>query len=541
MKQKEGNIVDIVNGRIFKGRIFFNERIVSIEESSDIEGTEYIIPGLIDAHVHIESSMLTPLEYSKVALKNGVVAAVTDPHEIANVCGIEGVRFMIANAKASPMKLFFGAPSCVPATAFETSGASLSGSEINELFENKECTHLSEMMNYPGVIHNNDEVMGKIAIAKKHGKIIDGHAPLLTGHDLRRYVGAGISTDHECTSVLEALEKISLGMKIMLRNSSASKDFDRLISLIKTHPDEVMLCTDDCHPDELEQGYINLLVKKALDKGYDLIDILRSATKTAKDLYELPVGLLQVNDAADFLVISNISEFRIKSTFINGVEVYSKEEGLSFSSTNESVINQFYTNQLDSNSLQVRRTGSLLKVIQIIENSLLTESLNIKLDDYVETISTNIQEDILKIVVVNRYKKAKPAVGFIKGFNLKRGAIAGTIAHDSHNIVAVGVSDSEILSAIERIQQTQGGLIVVDNENSELLPLPIAGLMSDLDCHQVATRYKELSAMANAMGSTLHAPFMTLAFMSLLVIPELKIGDQGLFDVNTFQFVALQE
>jgi len=540
MKTLEGNIVDVRNRKIVKGRLLYNEKVLQILADNSVRSNQYILPGLVDAHVHIESSMLTPLEYSKVALKHGVIGAVTDPHEIANVCGIDGVRFMIENAKASPMKILFGAPSCVPATQFETTGAKLDVTQLEELFRTNECSHLSEMMNFPGVIYNDEEVLAKITIAKKYRKIIDGHAPQLTGADLRKYVRSGIATDHECTSVHEALEKISLGMKIMLRNSSASKDFQTLITLIKTHPSEVMLCTDDCHPDELQRGYINRMVKDALLKGYDLFDVLTASTLTAVELYQMNVGLLQPGDPSDFIVVDNLIDFTVLATFINGEEVFSSETGGTVHTKKSATINQFYWNLVEANDLLVERKQSAYHVIQVIENSLLTNKLTVLTNPGEKYIQTDLEQDILKIVVLNRYQKAKPAVGFIKGFNLKRGAIAGTIAHDSHNIVAVGVHDSDLLFAIEQIQKAQGGLTVVDGTEVVLLPLPVAGLMSDKSCSDVARCYQELSNKARDLGSTLPAPFMTLAFMSLLVIPELKLGDQGLFDVTSFSFIDLQ-
>lgn len=540
MKEIEGNIVDVINRKIIRGRLLYDQTIHEIIDDPRVKQNHYIIPGLVDAHVHIESTMLTPLEYSRIALKHGVVAAVTDPHEIANVCGIGGVRYMIEQGKQTPMKIFFGAPSCVPATDFECSGARLQADDIETLFANNECSHLAEMMNFPGVINDDPQVSEKLAIARKYGKLIDGHAPQLNGKDLRKYIGSGIVTDHECTSLHEALEKISLGMKIMLRNSSASKDFPRLMSLIKTHPDEVMLCTDDCHPDELQLGYINLMVKTALDKGYDLFDVLTAASKTAKQLYQLPLGMLQPGDPADFVVIDSFDQFNILSTHLEGEEVYQFQKGCSFERTQPGSINRFYQNSIVPEDLLVERTGKYLSIIQVVEDSLLTKHLTLPINQSKALIESDPDNDILKIVVLNRYQKAKPTVGFIKGFQLKRGAIAGSIAHDSHNIVAVGVSDDDILRAIHAVQQNEGALVVTDQNDTLVLPLPVAGLMSDQSCETVAAQYQLLSEKAKALGSILHAPFMTLAFMSLLVIPELKIGDRGLFNVNAFRFVELQ-
>lgn len=540
MKTIEGNIVDLIQRKIVKGRITYSNTIHRIEQLENITSDVYILPGLIDAHVHIESSMLTPLEYSKVALKHGVIAAVTDPHEIANVCGKKGVHYMVENAKLSPMKIFFGAPSCVPATPFETAGAELTAADIEELFKENVCSHLSEMMNFPGVIFGDKMVRSKLEVAKKYGKVIDGHSPLLTGHDLRKYVNAGIQTDHECTSLHEALEKISLGMKIMLRNSSASRDFKKLISLINTHSEECMLCTDDCHPDELERGYINELVKEALKNGYDLFDVLQTATKTANDFYDLNIGLLQIGDPADFIVVDNLDSFKILSTTIDGKQVYDHELGSLITKKDDTTINYFFMNSISVNDILIERKTSKLNVIQVVEDSLLTKKHKVQVQTKSPYIASDIKNDILKIVVVNRYKKAQPSVGFIKGFHLKQGAIAGSIAHDSHNIVAVGVGDSDILSVIKKVQNNKGGLAVSDGEKEYLLRLPVAGLMSDKSCDEVAAEYKSLSKVAQELGCTLHAPFMTLAFMSLLVIPELKLSDKGLFDVNLFEFIELQ-
>lgn len=540
MKIVEGNIIDVVSKKIFKGRVYYTETINKIEEDSSVSNEQFILPGLVDAHVHIESTMLTPCEYSKMAIQHGVIVAIADPHEIANVCGVEGIRYMINNAEESPMKMLFGAPSCVPATTFENSGASISTQEIEELFAKNECSHLAEMMNFPAVINEEKSVLSKINVAKKFNKVIDGHAPLLNGKDLRKYVKAGISTDHECSSVHEALEKISLGMKIMLRKGSAANDFQNLISLIKTHPDDVMLCTDDCHPDDLENGYINLMVREALLKGYNIFDVLSASTITAKNLYDIDIGLLQEGDNADFIVVNKLKDFKILASIINGNEVYNYQKGVSFSSISKQEINNYYVNNIIQKDIKLERTGKVLSVIQLIENSLLTKLHLHDIDLTKSSIESDIELDILKVVVLNRYHKAKPSVGLIKGFNLKKGAIASSIAHDSHNIIAVGVNDSDIIKAITILNESQGGLALVDGSKSTLLSLPIAGLMSNLSCNEVAKQYSNLSQAVSFLGCTLKAPFMTLAFMSLLVIPELKLGDKGLFDVNKFQFIKLQ-
>lgn len=539
MEKIEGNIIDPIAKTIRRGIVFFDKNIIKIEYTNHISSNNFILPGFIDAHVHIESSMLTPLEYSKIALKHGVIAAVTDPHEIANVCGIEGINFMVDNGQKTPMKIYFGAPSCVPATDFETSGSEISVDDIEVLFKNNICSHLSEMMNYPGVIYNDINVHNKLNIARKYAKKIDGHAPMLSGADLQKYVNAGISTDHECTNIIEAIEKINLGMKIMLRNSSASKDFDTLIELILSHPNDIMFCTDDCHPDDLLKGYINKLVHISLTKGYDLFNVLLASTKNAIDHYGLDVGFLQLNDSADFIVVDNLNDFNILATFINGTEVFDGKN-VKIDSINDNVVNHFYSNSIVEDDIKIVANGNSLNVIDIIPYSLLTKKI-----EYTNVSKSNFREvdlinDILKVVVLNRYSPAKPAVGFIKGYGLKSGAIAGTIAHDSHNIIAVGVNDESIISVINKIQQLKGGLAVYDDNTFYTLPLPVAGLMSTNDCETVAAEYSKLSAKVRELGTPLKAPFMTLAFMSLLVIPELKLGDKGLFDVSKFQFIDLQ-
>ncbi len=538
MKTIEGNIVDVVTRTTKKGIVYFDTKIRKIEYDDTVLKNQYIMPGFVDAHVHIESSMLTPVEYSKVALKHGVVAAITDPHEIANVCGLDGVLFMIENAIHTPMKIFFGAPSCVPATDFETSGGKILPNDIEYLFKNSYCSHLSEMMNYPGVIFNDTSVCEKIAIAQKYGMVIDGHAPLLNGNDLQKYIDAGISTDHECTNLTEAYEKIAKGMKIMLRNSSASKDFDVLIDLIKTHPDDVMLCTDDCHPDDLYKGYINKMVKVAIDKGYNFYDVMCAATKNIVNHYNFNIGLLQQGDDADFIVLDNIDDFHIRSTYISGNEVFSNNT-IQFSPFKSEVVNNFYTNIIDERSIVAKNINKPINVIQIVPDSLLTKRIDFLPSNNAPTITSDIKTDILKVVVLNRYTESKPQVGFIKGYGLKKGSIASTVAHDSHNIIAVGVTDDAIVGVIKRIQQLKGGLVVYDGKEYRELGLPFAGLMSDKPCEIVAKEYEQLNSFAKTLGTQLNTPFMTLAFLSLLVIPELKIGDKGLFDVNQFKFIEL--
>jgi adenine deaminase len=540
MKKISGNIFNSTDRKFIRGNLYFDNKILSIEEDLTVKDTNYILPGLIDSHIHIESSMLSPFEYSKEALKHGVVAAITDPHEIANVCGMDGIEFMITCAEQTPMKIYTGIPSCVPATDFECSGSIIGIEEIEELFIRGKCSHLSEMMNFPGVIFDDPVVLKKIKLAQKFGKRIDGHAPMLSGKELKKYVDAGISTDHECININEALEKILLGMKIMLRESSASRDFDNLDKLIQLHPKSILFCTDDCHPEELKARYIDDLVRRSLNKGYSIYNILNASTKNAIDHYSLNVGFLRPGDEADFIVVDDLSIFSVLKTFINGMEVFDGNQ-VTFSDKTFIPINQFYCNDISKSDLQVKaEAGKELQIIQVVQDSLLTKHISVPVVFSNDFIESDIVNDILKIVVVNRYQNAKPAVGFIKGFGLKTGAIGGSVAHDSHNIIVIGTDDVSILKAIQLIQQCRGGLVVVNDETEKLLPLPIAGLMSDKSLNYVAGEYKILNKLVLEMGSKLKAPFMTMAFMALLVIPEIKLGDRGLFDGNKFQFIELQ-
>jgi adenine deaminase len=540
MKKITGNIFDPKSNSFVRGILYFNERIQSFEPDDTIKENCYILPGLIDSHVHIESSMLSPLEYSREAIRHGVVAAITDPHEIANVCGLDGIQFMLNSAEKTPMKIITGIPSCVPATDFECSGARIGEIEIEKLFQSGKCSHLSEMMNFPGVIFDDPSVLEKLKLAQKYGKKIDGHAPMLRGVELKKYINAGISTDHECTTIDEALEKIFLGMKIMLRESSASRDFDNLENLIEIHPESILFCTDDCHPEELQTHYIDDLIRRSLSKGYPIQNIISACTKNAIDHYGLNVGFLKTGDCADFIVVDNLENFTVFKTFLDGVELFDGVQ-VNIPTQTETPINKFYCNEVTLKDIQIKaKPGTDLHIIEVIKDSLLTKHICIPVPATIEFIEIDIASDILKIVVVNRYDKAKPAVGFIKGFGLTHGAIGGSVAHDSHNIIVIGTDDESILHAIQLIQKHRGGLVVINNETENILSLPIAGLMSDKPCDIVSNEYKILNKKVAEMGCKLKTPFMTMAFMALLVIPELKLGDRGLFDGNQFKFIDLQ-
>lgn len=533
-----GNIVDVVCERIFKGSIeIVNGQIISIKEGKT-DNDQYIIPGLIDAHIHIESSMLVPSEFARLAVVHGTVATVSDPHEIANVLGIKGVDFMIGNGKKVPFKFYFGAPSCVPATPFESAGATLGVEDTDDLLQRNEIKYLSEMMNFPGVLNENNEVAAKLSAARKYNKPVDGHAPGLTSEDLKKYIHAGIATDHECFTIEEALEKIKYGMKIQIREGSAAKNFDALIPLLKLHPDKIMLCSDDKHPDDLVEGHINLLVKRAIQLGYDPIKVLKACTYNPVKHYKLEVGLLQVGDPADLSIVDNLNDLSIIATYINGELVAQK--GKSFlKPVFITTPNKFCADLIQAKDLEVKARGNFMKVIRALEGQLITEKVIVKVKPENGLIQNDPENDILKIVVLNRYTKSQPSVGFITGFGLKKGAIASTVAHDSHNIISVGTNDKEIVQAINLLIASKGGISFVNGDKILHLPLPVAGIMSDENGYKVADNYKLLNYEVKNLGSLLQSPFMTLSFMALLVIPELKMSDKGLFDGNKFEFTSL--
>ncbi|MCX8031450.1 MAG: adenine deaminase [Thermodesulfovibrionales bacterium] len=536
--QISGNIYDIINGVIFPGTLTIEKgKIVSIRKDNCSYKT-LIIPGFIDSHVHIESSLLTPAEFAKIAVKHGTVATISDPHEIANVLGIDGVNFMIKNGKTVPFKFYFGAPSCVPATEFETSGAKIDSNLIEILLKRPDIKYLSEVMNYPAVINKDPEMMLKIHIAKKYKKVIDGHAPRIRGKELQKYIEAGISTDHEINDEEEALEKLTLGMKILLREGSATKNFDTLINLIDDHYNNIMFCTDDIHPDELITGHINHLVKRAINWGYDPLKVLRCASLNPVKHYALDVGLLQVGDNADFLVVDSLTNLTILKTFINGKLVMENGESL-INCFTEKKPNFFNINEKSPFEFSVKGQNKKIKVIEAVDGSLITKKSfdEPKLKD--GCLVSDENRDILKITVVNRYFDKKPAVAFVKNFGLKKGAIASSISHDSHNIIAVGVSDEDIAKAVNIIIKNKGGIAVVSEDVELLLALPIAGLMTDKDAYSVASKYIKIKDTIKMLGCKLNSPLMTLSFMALLVIPCLKLSDKGLFDSESFQYTDL--
>ena len=532
-----GQIVDLVQSRIFPGKITVNNgKIAEIAELPSAE-MRYIMPGFVDAHIHIESSMVPPTEFARMAVCHGTVATVSDPHEIANVLGVEGIDYMIRSGKRGHFKFYFGAPSCVPATPFETSGSTLDAETIEQLMARDDIYYLAEMMNYPGVLSELPEVMKKLEAAKKHGKPIDGHAPMVMGDDIRKYIGSGISTDHECYVIEDAIEKIKLGMKILIREGSAAKNFEALIPLMANYPEMLMFCSDDKHPNDLIKGHINLLVKRALQKGYKLMNVLRAASLNTVRHYHLDVGLLQTGDDADFIVVDNLNDFNVMQTYIKGRLM--AENGVSLVQwRKEEAINNFHASHIEAKALRVPDQGQQIKVIASMDGNLITNTIIAKPKVVDGNMVSDTSRDLLKMVVLNRYQPAPPAIAFINNFGLKRGAIATSVAHDSHNIVAVGCSDEEITRAINLLVETKGGMVACSDTEFALLPLPVAGLMSLEDGWRVAEEYERADKLAHEFGCTLYSPFMTLSFMALLVIPELKLSDKGLFDVSRFGFTS---
>lgn len=535
----EGNLVDIiarmtytVSLKVTDGKI---EKVDRIEENKALA---YLMPGFIDAHVHIESSMLVPSEFARLAVVHGTVATVSDPHEIANVCGMAGVEYMIENGKQVPFKFYFGAPSCVPATPFETAGGEINAADIENLMSRPEIHYLAEMMNWPGTVNQDPTVMEKIRISQKYGKPIDGHAPGLTGELAQKYVQAGPSTDHECFTYEEALGKIKLGMKIAIREGSAAKNFEALIDLIDDYPEMIMFCSDDKHPDNLALGHINQLAARAVAKGKDVFDVLRAACINPIDHYSLSVGQLREGDPADFILVKDLEKFEVLTTYIKGQKVAERGKTLIPSIKNK-IINNFNTSPKSPNDFRIKASGTKVRVIEALDGQLITPEISGEIllrDGFAES---NSDKDILKITVVNRYQDAPPAMAFIKNFGIKSGAIASSVGHDSHNIIAVGVDDESICKAVNLLIEAKGGIAAVSEGKKQILALPVGGIMSTKDGYGVAKAYTEIDQMAKAMGSTLNSPFMTLSFMALLVIPDLKLSDKGLFSGRKFKFQKL--
>lgn len=535
----KGNLVDPV-GRVTKGVIIDveNEIIRRITKTDTSDGP-YIIPGFIDSHVHIESSMLIPSRFAEMAVVHGTIAVVTDPHEVANVAGVEGIRFMQSNALKVPLKFFFGVPSCVPASPLEKSGAVLDSGVVSNLIHEDDFYFLAEMMNFPGVVNNDPDVMAKLSASKNAGKPIDGHVPGLSGELLKRYVQSGITTDHECSTLEEAEEKIKMGMKILIREGSAAKNFETLVPLLNDYPKQIMFCTDDCHPDYLQNGHINKLVARAVAKGYDLYDTLYASSISPIEHYKLPVGKLRVGDKADFIVVNNLKDFEVLETHVNGVRVFANHKVL-FKQPKENLQPFAFRTIHQKGNLNVISSASKLNVIEALDGELLTNRLII--DSPVkrgEVLNTDTGNDLLKIVLLDRYNNTHPKVAFIKGFGLKHGALAVSIAHDSHHIVSVGCDDDSIDNALEWVVENRGGMCYFNGGNGDGIDLPFFGLMTNEDGNQVTLKYNKLNSKIHQAGCILKSPFMTASFMALTVIPSIKINHNGLFDSLNFKSITL--
>ena len=540
----QANVIDLFANTIAPAVVHVADgRIRAIEPtgaSAPDTSLPYALPGFVDAHVHIESSLLIPAEFARLAVVHGTVATVSDPHEIGNVLGVAGVEFMLESGRQVLFKFCFGAPSCVPATPFETAGAEITAQDIEQLFQNPEIGYLAEMMNWPGVLNRDAGVMEKIRLAQQYGRPVDGHAPGLRGADAQRYAEAGISTDHECFTAEEALDKLAVGMNILIREGSAARNFDALIDLLPEHYEHMMFCSDDKHPDTLVLGHINQLVQRAVARGQDVLKVLCVACRNPVEHYRLPVGLLRTGDPADFIVVDNLVDFQVRQTYLNG-ELVAENGSTLIASVPGRVVNNFHARPVSAAEFQLRtptNEPSTIRVIECFDGQLITARHDLSARVENGLVVPDLAQDVLKLTVVNRYQPAAPAVAFIRGFGLTRGALASSVGHDSHNITAVGCDDESLARAVNLVMEARGGLAAVGENGEELvLPLPVAGLMSEQDGYRVAEAYAAIDALSRQLGSPLGAPFMTLSFMALLVIPSLKLSDKGLFDGEAFRFV----
>ncbi|MDZ7658703.1 adenine deaminase [Fodinibius sp.] len=538
MDKIRGIILDVVNRRRFNGELEIEHGVITaVQEVSGTVPEQYIMPGFVDSHIHIESSMLVPSAFARLAVRHGTVATVSDPHEIANVCGKDGVDFMIENGEKVPLKFYFGAPSCVPATPFETAGAELDVQAVTDLLDRDDILYLSEMMNWPGVLNGDVTVQAKIEAALDRGKPVDGHAPGLKGEKAGQYAQAGISTDHECFTEEEAIDKLKHGMKIAIREGSAAKNYEALVSLLDDYAGEIMFCSDDKHPDDLVEGHINELAARTLDRGYDLFDILEACSVVPVRHYGLDVGLLEEGDPADFIVVDNLEAMEVRQTWIDGRCVFNGST-VHIPDIDVTPINNFVSYSCTPDDFVVEAgSDDQTHVIVAEDGQLVTGKATARLPEKNGELQPDLSQDIIKVAVVNRYEKAPPATAFIKNFGIRDGAIASSVAHDSHNVIVVGSSDEYLAQAVNLVMEQEGGLSAVSGGQEEVLPLPVAGLMSDRPGEEVAVHYQKLSRMAREMGSELNSPFMLISFMALLVIPSLKISDKGLFDGENFEFV----
>ena len=535
-----GHIVDIREKRIFAGEIVVEKgRIAEIRPIESVaEDAPYYLPGLVDAHIHIESSLMLPVQFARVAVRHGVTAAICDPHEITNVLGVEGIDFMVNNARNSRFGFYFGLPSCVPSSHLETAGARIDAAQTRELIKRDDLWFLAEMMNFPGVLADDAGTWQKLAAAKEAHKPIDGHAPGVLGENLRKYIGAGVTTDHECSSIEEAREKIAAGMKVLVREGSAARNFEALYPIIGEHPAMTMLCSDDKHPDDLIQGHIDALVRRGMAHGLSVWDLLQAAALNPVEHYRIPAGMMREGDPATFIAVDNLHDFNVVRTVIKGHEVYNAEQGLIDSELtlpyeHPAAPNNFKAQPITEDDIRCEITEDRAKIIKAFDGELFTAT------EIATAEGLHTDPSIQKIMVYNRYGNGRPQVAFIRGFDIRRGAIGATIAHDSHNIVVIGSNDRDMVCIANALIEIKGGIGVCDGEAVDLLPLPIAGLMADAPAEEIAEKWQRLSDKTRALGCPFRAPFISMAFMALPVIPELKLTDKGLVDVLKFDFTEL--
>ncbi|OAV76110.1 Adenine deaminase [Bacteroidales bacterium Barb7] len=540
-----GNVVDILSRTIYGAEVTIEGGRISRIRRTGKTGkkkTSYLLPGFIDAHVHNESSMSTPAAFAQTAVQHGTVGVVADPHEMANVLGVAGIYYMIDNVKDLPFYAWTGLPSCVPSTGLEGTTTVIDSVQTANLLKRDDIHFLSEVMNFPCVIQRESEVMKKIQAAKDAGKPIDGHAPMITGEDLKAYIAAGISTDHEAISIEDGREKCAAGLHILIREGSAAKNFHALHPLLKEYPEQIMFCTDDIHPSDLLKGHINLSVKRALALGYDLYDVLRAASYNPARHYHIPVGFLREGDSADFVQVNSLEDMHIEATYIKGVCVYDGKDTCGFPevTATPNIINNFHALPVSPADLAVKAETSRIRVITCQEGELITGEEIHEASVWGGFVQSDTSRDIVKLVVVNRYYPAPPSVAFIKGTGIKHGAVAQSIMHDNHNLIAVGVNDENIVEALNAVIKAKGGIAVSSpHKETCLFPLPIAGLISPLPVRCIAEKYERLERDIKALGTPLQSFQMTLSFMGLIVIPSIKLSDKGLFDTNAFSFTNL--